>query len=101
MNQVAQPAPKDLVVLVADKNIEAVVSGLLARPEALGIRPVNYDCNPQRDRAFRQPQGPCRTGLPATDADLACLVRDRSPMRPNHVSIAPDPLLPHLLRTGR
>jgi hypothetical protein len=51
MNQVAQPAPKDLVVLVADKNIEAVVSGLLARPEALGIRPVNYDCfvHPRRD----------------------------------------------------
>jgi hypothetical protein len=44
MNQAGQPAPRDRVVLVADKNIEAVVGGLLARPEALGIRPVDYDC---------------------------------------------------------
>lgn len=29
---------KDLVCLVADKNIEAAMAGLLARPRALGIR---------------------------------------------------------------
>jgi len=34
---------KDLVCLVADKNMEATVGGLLARPQALGIRLVAYD----------------------------------------------------------
>ena len=42
---------KDLVVLVADKNIEYVVKGLLSRPPALGISPVSYDSfvHPRRD----------------------------------------------------
>lgn len=42
---------KDLVVLVADKSIEASVEGLLSRPQALGIRPVTYDLyvHPERD----------------------------------------------------
>jgi len=31
-------APKDLIVLVADKNMEFGLRGLLSRPEALGIR---------------------------------------------------------------
>ena len=30
----------DLLCLVADKNMEAAVSGLLSRPRALGIRPI-------------------------------------------------------------
>jgi len=30
----------DLLCLVADKNMEAAVSGLLSRPKALGIRPI-------------------------------------------------------------
>lgn len=30
----------DLLCLVADKNMDAAVSGLLSRPEALGIRPI-------------------------------------------------------------
>src|SRR6266542_2862642 len=42
---------KDLVCLAADKNIEAAVRGLLARPEALDIRDVTYDVfvHPRRD----------------------------------------------------
>ena len=34
---------KDLVLLVADKNIRATLEGLLGRPHALGIRPVTFD----------------------------------------------------------
>ena len=34
---------KDLVILAADKDLEHVLKGLLARPEALGIRPVEAD----------------------------------------------------------
>jgi hypothetical protein len=35
--------PKDLVILAADKNIDYGVQGLLRRPAALGIRPVEFD----------------------------------------------------------
>ena len=44
-------AQKDLVVLVADKNMEFAVKGLLGRPEALGIRKINHDIlvHPLRD----------------------------------------------------
>lgn len=51
--------PTDLVVLVADKNIEHSVRGLLARPQDLGIRPVTSKIyvHPQRDPAVaRKPQ---------------------------------------------
>ena len=43
--------PKDLVVLAADKNIDYGVQGLLSRPAALGIRPVQFDSfvHPRRD----------------------------------------------------
>jgi hypothetical protein len=43
--------PKDLVVLVADKNIEFAVKGLLSRPRALGMRPITSDLfvHPYRD----------------------------------------------------
>ena len=34
---------KDLVVLAADKDLEFTLEGLLARPEALGIRPIEKD----------------------------------------------------------
>jgi hypothetical protein len=42
---------KDLVVLVADKNMEHAVKGLLGRPESLQIAPVQLDVfiHPRRD----------------------------------------------------
>jgi hypothetical protein len=42
---------KDLVVLAADKNMEYAIQGLLARHEALGIRPTTSQVyvHPQRD----------------------------------------------------
>lgn len=42
---------KDLIVLVADKNMEAVMAGLLDRPQALGIRAISFDIfvHPRRD----------------------------------------------------
>ena len=44
---------KDLVILVADKDLEHAMKGLLARPEALGIRAVEADIfvEPQHDPA--------------------------------------------------
>lgn len=42
---------KDLVVLVADKNMEQAVTGLLSRPQSLKVRPLDYDAfvHPRRD----------------------------------------------------
>jgi len=42
---------KDLVILVADKNMEAAVQGLFSRRAALDIRPVNIDIysHPEHD----------------------------------------------------
>ncbi len=42
---------KDLVVLVPDRDLEAALRGILARPEALRARPVEYDLfvHPMRD----------------------------------------------------
>ena len=42
---------KDLVVLVADHNIEQALIGLFTRPEALGIRSIDVDISvhPQHD----------------------------------------------------
>ncbi len=42
---------KDLAVLVADKNTEAALGSLLARPQALGIHPIVADIfvHPRRD----------------------------------------------------
>ncbi|MYD87843.1 MAG: hypothetical protein F4137_08025 [Acidobacteria bacterium] len=34
---------KDLVALVADKDMEHTLAGLLSRPLALGIRPIHFD----------------------------------------------------------
>ena len=44
---------KDLVVLAADKNIQQVLGGLLERPQALDIRPIQFDVlvHPQHDPA--------------------------------------------------
>lgn len=42
---------KDLVIVVADKNLEHALNGLLSRPEALGIRAIEADIyrHPQHD----------------------------------------------------
>ncbi len=42
---------KDLVIVVADKNLEHTLNGLLSRPEALGIRAIEADIyrHPQHD----------------------------------------------------
>jgi hypothetical protein len=40
------PAKKDLLVLVADGQMKAAVAGLLGRPEALGIRSLQFDIRP-------------------------------------------------------
>jgi len=42
---------KDLVIVVADKNLEHALNGLLSRPEALGIRAIETDIyrHPQHD----------------------------------------------------
>lgn len=59
------PPPRDLVALVADKNVEFALRGLLSRPAALGIRPVAFRVfvHPERDpgclrkaAAFLRPQ---------------------------------------------
>ena len=44
---------KDLVVLAADKNIQQVLGGLFERPQALDIRPIQFDVlvHPQHDPA--------------------------------------------------
>ena len=51
MNALLGPVHKDLVILVADRNMEAVVSGLLERPQALNIHPITFDIfvHPRRD----------------------------------------------------
>ncbi len=47
----AQTFPIDLVLLVADKDIEQTVAGLCARHDALGVRPFSYQIfvHPERD----------------------------------------------------
>ncbi len=51
MNATPEPVRKDLVVLVADKNMEAVMVGLLGRPQSLSIHPISFDVfvHPRRD----------------------------------------------------
>ena len=41
---------KDLVILVADKNMQFALRGALTRPQALGIRPVTHDFRPHMGR---------------------------------------------------
>jgi len=42
---------KDLIALVADKNMETALQGILERPKALGIHPITFDIfvHPERD----------------------------------------------------
>jgi hypothetical protein len=44
---------KDLIVLVADKDMESAFRGILSRPQSLGIRPITFDIfvHPQNDPA--------------------------------------------------
>jgi len=46
---------KDLIVIVADGDMESVVRSLLSRPQAIGIRPVSFDVKRhiQRDAGCR------------------------------------------------
>ena len=46
---------QDLVLLVADKNMQFALQGALSRPEALGIRPITYEfrSHPGRDGGVR------------------------------------------------
>lgn len=48
--------PKDLVVLVADKNAHFALRGALNRPKALGIRTIEFEfqVHPQRDGGVRK-----------------------------------------------
>lgn len=48
--------PKDLVVLVADKNAHYAFKGAFNRPEALGIRPISFDfvVHPNNDGGVRK-----------------------------------------------
>ncbi len=51
---------RDLVCVVADRNMEATVKGVLARPEALGIRHIEFEVlvHPRRDPGcFHEPDG--------------------------------------------
>jgi hypothetical protein len=49
----------DLVALVADKNMEAAIQGLLARPQALQVRPLTHHVHVH---PYRDP-GCCREGV--------------------------------------
>ncbi|MGC8794699.1 MAG: methylation-associated defense system protein MAD4 [Bryobacteraceae bacterium] len=51
MTRAAAATRKDLILLVADKNMEAVMAGLLDRPQSLGIRSISFDIfvHPRRD----------------------------------------------------
>ncbi|HEX5051381.1 MAG TPA: hypothetical protein VFZ65_06385 [Planctomycetota bacterium] len=69
----------DLVCLVADKNMEAVVDGVLARPEALGIRAITFRIlrHPQHDSAcFHDPTPLLRTTR--GEASHAIVLLDRA-----------------------
>ena len=47
---------KDLIVLVADKNMESAVDGILSRHQSIGIHPISYaiQVHPQRDSGVRK-----------------------------------------------
>jgi hypothetical protein len=56
---------KDLALLVADKNMDFAVRGILNRPRALGIRSVTYETRQHVNR-----DGGVRTSGPETLALL-------------------------------
>jgi hypothetical protein len=69
----------DLVCLVADKNMEAAVEGLLGRPKALGIRPAKFDLlvHPRRDPGcFREAAEFLRTYRASHEHALVVLDRE-------------------------
>lgn len=59
---------RDLLIVVADRNMEAAVAGILSRPQALRIRPISFDirAHPHRD------SGCCYEGL-----EFLSVFRDR------------------------
>lgn len=67
----------DLVLLVADKNAQFALRGALNRPEALGIRPIRFECivHAQRDSGVRK-TGADILRLKRNDARHALLVLD-------------------------
>ena len=68
---------KDLVLLVADKNSQFALKGALGRPEALGIRPIEYEfrVHPGRDGGARK-TGPEVLALDRRRFNHALLVLD-------------------------
>ena len=60
---------QDLVVLVADKNMQFALQGALARPQALGVRPFTF--------AFRSHMGR-DGGVRTTGADVLALETTRA-----------------------
>jgi len=45
-----QPPRKDLIALVADKNLEFALRGVLTRPRSLGIREISFEINIHMER---------------------------------------------------
>jgi len=68
---------KDLVLLVADKNAHFALKGALGRPEALGIRPIEFEfrVHPGRDGGSRK-SGPELLALERRRFGHALLVLD-------------------------
>ncbi len=68
---------QDLVVLVADKNMQATLRGALARPEAMGIRRISFDfrVHPGRDGGART-SGPALLAIEHRRFGHALLVLD-------------------------
>lgn len=68
---------KDLVLLVADKNAHLALKGALGRPEALGIRPIEFEfrVHPGRDGGTRR-TGPEMLALERRRFNHALLVLD-------------------------
>ena len=69
----------DLVCLVADKNMEAAISGLLERPAALGIRPIATEIlvHPRRDPGCFHQAPELLNGYRAS-AEHALVILDRA-----------------------
>ena len=68
---------RDLIVLAADKDMEHALKGLLARPAALGIRPINADIrvHPRHDAACARRGVPFLAGF-SNQYDYALLMFD-------------------------
>jgi hypothetical protein len=68
---------KDLILLVADKNMQFALKGALDRPQSLGIRPLNFDfiVHPGRDGGVRS-TGPAMLALEHSRFTHAALLLD-------------------------